>query len=148
MAKVDLAPPHIAIAILKQRGKFLMQLRDDIPGIVHPGKWGFFGGHLEPGETPEEALVRELQEEISYTPLAPKLFKTYQETNLIRHVFYENLTVEPHQLVLGEGWDFGFMAPDQIKAGVCYSPIAGATKPLGTIHQKILLEFIAIHGLG
>lgn len=30
-----------------------------------PGKFGFFGGHLEAGETPEQALIREMREELS-----------------------------------------------------------------------------------
>jgi 8-oxo-dGTP pyrophosphatase MutT (NUDIX family) len=31
---------------------------------VHPGHWGLFGGKLDPGEKPEEAAVREVQEEL------------------------------------------------------------------------------------
>ncbi len=59
---------RVAIAILYQDDKFLMQLRDDIPNIVYPGHWGLFGGHLESGETPDSAVKRELLEEIGYTP--------------------------------------------------------------------------------
>jgi hypothetical protein len=33
-----------------------MQLRDENPSIVAPGCWGLFGGHLDPGETPEQSL--------------------------------------------------------------------------------------------
>ena len=29
---------------------------DDLDGIVAPGCWGLFGGHLDPGEQPEQAL--------------------------------------------------------------------------------------------
>jgi 8-oxo-dGTP diphosphatase len=29
-------------------------------------EWGFFGGGIEEGETPEEALVREIKEELTY----------------------------------------------------------------------------------
>ncbi len=36
----------------------------------YPGVWDVIGGHLEPGETPERALVREIQEEIGVEPLA------------------------------------------------------------------------------
>lgn len=32
-----------------------------------PGLWDIVGGHLEPGETPEEALARELKEETGWT---------------------------------------------------------------------------------
>jgi 8-oxo-dGTP pyrophosphatase MutT (NUDIX family) len=57
---------EVAIAILYQNNKFLMQLRDNFPHIAHPVCWGLFGGRLESGETPETALVRDLIEEINY----------------------------------------------------------------------------------
>ena len=36
----------------------------------YPGVWDVLGGHLEMGETPERALVRELREEAGVTPTA------------------------------------------------------------------------------
>jgi 8-oxo-dGTP diphosphatase len=36
----------------------------------YPGVWDVFGGHVEPPEAPEQALARELQEELGITPLA------------------------------------------------------------------------------
>ena len=36
----------------------------------YPNVWDVPGGHLEPGETSEQALVRELREEIGVTPTA------------------------------------------------------------------------------
>ena len=50
----------VALAVLKGEGGWLLQLRDDIEGIAAPGTWGLFGGHLDPGESAEEALRREL----------------------------------------------------------------------------------------
>jgi 8-oxo-dGTP pyrophosphatase MutT (NUDIX family) len=41
-----------------------MQLRDARPDIWYPGHWGCFGGSLEPGEEPFQALCRELREEL------------------------------------------------------------------------------------
>jgi 8-oxo-dGTP diphosphatase len=84
---------EVAIAILYREGKFLLQLRDNIPGIIFPGFWGLFGGHLETGETPDQAIKRELEEEINYTITNPQLFRIDQQDQIIRHVYYDNLTV-------------------------------------------------------
>jgi 8-oxo-dGTP pyrophosphatase MutT (NUDIX family) len=41
-----------------------MQLRDLRPDIWYPGHWGCFGGSLDAGEEPLQALRRELEEEL------------------------------------------------------------------------------------
>jgi 8-oxo-dGTP pyrophosphatase MutT (NUDIX family) len=47
-------------------GRYLMQLRDAIPGILLPDHWALFGGSIDPGESAEAALRRELVEELEY----------------------------------------------------------------------------------
>lgn len=133
--------PEVAIAILYQNQQFLMQLRDDIPGIFWPGHWAFFGGHLDPGETPEAAMIRELQEEIAYSPPQVKLFERYEDVQVIRHVFYAPLTVPISELELNEGWDLGLFSLEDVRRGDRFSDRANQVRPLGTPHQKILLEF-------
>jgi 8-oxo-dGTP diphosphatase len=62
-------PRHreIACAILIDTSRrFLLQQRDDVAGILHPGKVSLFGGHREGGETFLQCAVREIHEEISY----------------------------------------------------------------------------------
>ena len=135
-------PVEVALAILYRPGQFLMQLRDNIPGILYPGCWGFFGGHLEPGEVPEEGIKRELLEEIAYVPPGLVKFGCYSDSEVIRHIFHAPLTVELDELVLGEGWDMGFLTPEQIRAGSAYSAKAGLVCPLGTPHHQILLDFL------
>ena len=55
-------------------GRFLLQQRDNVRGIVHPGKIGLFGGYREDGETYLQCIVREVHEELSYY-LAPEKFE-------------------------------------------------------------------------
>lgn len=133
---------EVAIAILHTSDRFLMQLRDNIPGILYPGYWGFFGGHIDPGETPKVAVKRELLEEISYAPPEVIEFGCYSDSRVLRHVFHAPLTVELDRLVLNEGWDMGLLTPEQVRAGSCYSDKAGQVRPIGPVHQQILLDFI------
>ncbi len=63
---------HVAAALLvTPDGRYLMQHRDDLPHVLLPGHWSCFGGAIEPGESPEAAMRRELLEEIEFR--APEL---------------------------------------------------------------------------
>jgi 8-oxo-dGTP diphosphatase len=56
----------VAVGVLiRPDGDFLLTSRP--PGKVYEGYWEFPGGKLEPGESVEAALRRELQEEIGVT---------------------------------------------------------------------------------
>ena len=57
---------NVAVGVLiKPNGDFLLTSRP--PGKVYEGYWEFPGGKLEAGETVEQALRRELMEEIGLT---------------------------------------------------------------------------------
>lgn len=135
-------PIHVAIAILYQKNKFLMQLRDNIPGILYPGYWGLFGGHIEADETPDIAVKREILEEIGYNLPSFVEFGCYFNERVVRHVFHAPLLVELNELVLNEGWDMGLLTLENINQGNCYSENAGEVRPLGNVHQRIILDFI------
>ena len=53
---------QVVAAILERGGHVLIGRRK--PEQSHPLKWEFPGGKVEPGETPEQALARELEEEL------------------------------------------------------------------------------------
>jgi 8-oxo-dGTP pyrophosphatase MutT (NUDIX family) len=65
--KLDPANAAGALIVVGTQRHYLMQLRDQKTGIFYPGHWGVFGGAIEPGETAEETLTRELHEELSLT---------------------------------------------------------------------------------
>jgi 8-oxo-dGTP pyrophosphatase MutT (NUDIX family) len=55
-----------AAVIVLDDGRYLMQLRDDKPGIFFPDHWGLFGGARETGEDLATTLRRELLEELGF----------------------------------------------------------------------------------
>jgi 8-oxo-dGTP diphosphatase len=69
----------VACALVDADGRVLIAQRPQ--GKQLAGLWEFPGGKVEPGETPVEALVRELREEleieVSPACLAPFVFTTY-----------------------------------------------------------------------
>ncbi len=66
----------VAAALVDRDGRLLVQQRPE--GTPMAGLWEFPGGKIEPGETPERALIRELAEELAidvdHACLAPACF--------------------------------------------------------------------------
>lgn len=61
----------VAAALVDAEGRVLLQQRP--PGKPMAGLWEFPGGKVEPGETPEAALARELHEELGISVEAETL---------------------------------------------------------------------------
>ena len=55
----------VTAAVIVRQGRILLARRADHGHL--DGKWEFPGGKIEPGETPEECLARELAEEFGIT---------------------------------------------------------------------------------
>ncbi|MEG4213858.1 NUDIX domain-containing protein [Microcoleus sp. Pol14C6] len=55
----------VRIFIMLPNGQIVAQLRDNIPGIASQGMLSTFGGGVDIGESPQQAAVRELEEETS-----------------------------------------------------------------------------------
>ncbi len=54
------------VILLRDDDAALLQLRDDRPGLRHPGRWVPPGGHCQSGEALEDCARRELFEETGY----------------------------------------------------------------------------------
>lgn len=68
----------VAAIIVYEDDRILMQLRDDCPDIWYPNHWGLFGGGVEAGEEPEEALSRELYEELELKVKPGRLIANFE----------------------------------------------------------------------
>lgn len=134
----------VALAMLHQGDRWLLQLRDDMEGILAPGHWGLFGGHLEAGETPEVALRRELEEEIAWR--GDQLAPWFDHSNEARvaHFFLGPLTVELHQLHLLEGQDLALASTQELQSGKIWSPKLGEHRPLAPSLQLALERLAAL----
>ena len=109
--------------ITDYQGRYLFQLRDDIPTITFPGYWGLFGGALESMETPILAIKRELYEELSYRPDSIKYFFLYTYSLDMVNIIDREITIftcsikkaEVDKLELKEGRCFSFFTTQELK---------------------------------
>ena len=80
-----------AVALVDPDGRVLLAQRPE--GKAMAGLWEFPGGKIEPGETPEHALIRELQEELGIDTwascLSPLTFAShsYDDFHLLMPLF-------------------------------------------------------------
>ena len=81
-------------------------------GNYYPDCWDIFGGHCKAGETPEETLKRELQEELGIWPEEYSLLGVYDE---------------PHPELYGEGKHYFFAVREW----------SGDPSNLGNEHEEI-----------
>jgi 8-oxo-dGTP pyrophosphatase MutT (NUDIX family) len=76
-SRAPLSTGHAVAALLVlEDGRYIMQLRDDLPDIWYPGHWGLFGGGVDEGEDEFKALQRELREELELEVTQARLFAT------------------------------------------------------------------------
>lgn len=87
----------VAAAVVERDGAFLLTRR--LQGTHLEGLWEFPGGKCEPGETPREALAREIAEELGVAVVVGDLLlvtrHTYPERTVELHFFRCAIDGEP-----------------------------------------------------
>ena len=118
---------EVAAAVLqKPDGSFLLAQRP--PDKIWAGYWEFPGGKIEPGETPNHALVRELREELGITvqtayPWLTRVF-AYPHATVRLHFF--RVTAWSGELHPHEGQQFAW----QHVHDVSVAPVLPANAPI------------------
>lgn len=117
-----------AIIFENPRQEFLIYLRDsalDKPDIPFPDHWDLIGGHVEDGESFEQALEREVEEEIwlrawvDYTYQLYKVFECPADRDRypnIKHIFHATLTKELDELTLSEWQKLAYVPARELLA--------------------------------
>jgi 8-oxo-dGTP diphosphatase len=94
-------PIIVAAAVIEQSGYILICQRRR--GDRFELKWEFPGGKVQPGETPQQALLRELKEELQVTArIGPELYRTrhrYDEQDLEVELLFFAVTLGPETLI-------------------------------------------------
>jgi 8-oxo-dGTP diphosphatase len=109
---------YVGIILVNPKKQVLLQLRDKNV-ILYPGHWTLPGGKVEKGETPEEAICREVEEELGITLTNYSLFRkeVLEETSdkmAERYIFYGNISTRLEDFRIGEGIDLRYFASEEI----------------------------------
>lgn len=139
---------EVAVAVItKPSGEYLLASRPDGKGWA--GWWEFPGGKIEQNETPEQALSRELQEELGITPtrIQPWIKRRYDypathdaEAKTVLLHFYFVLDWQ-HEAMPLEGQTLAWQHPQKLNV----SPVLPANAPI--MHALALPEVYAISNL-
>lgn len=107
----------VGAIIRNHKNEFLIQLRDDEVSRFK-NCWSLFGGRVEENEELEEALLRELHEELS---LIPGDIESMREVQLnkdtdgaVIHIYEIHIDKTIAQLTLGEGAAMEYVSKEQL----------------------------------
>lgn len=105
--------PVVHLHIFDKQGRLYMQRRS-MSKEIQPGKWDTaVGGHVDYGETIEEALCREVREELGITGFEPihnftYLFQSSVEREMVysyRTIYEGDIVIDPEEIDEGRYWD-------------------------------------------
>jgi 8-oxo-dGTP diphosphatase len=107
-------PAGAGIILLNSRNQILLILRDNITTIPYPNMWDLPGGHLEERETPEQAIRREMKEELELELGEVALVKEYHHEAFDEFVFLKRIDLDPATLPLHEGQRLAYFSRDEV----------------------------------
>ena len=104
------------IILLNSNNEVLLLLRDDKVDIPFPNMWDIPGGKVEDGESPEQALRREMTEEMFIKNLGEiNLFKILTSENITDNIFWKRLNLNLEEIDLKEGQRIEYFNLERIR---------------------------------
>ena len=113
---VDKKMKGSGIIIENSKQEILLFLRDNKKTIPYPGQWDILGGTVEKDESFEQAIKRELMEEIELDLKDFELFKIYKWPNSKEAVFYAKLDIDINKINLHEGQKLKYFTKKELLA--------------------------------
>jgi len=129
----------VSAILLNRQNSVLLQLRDDNPAILWPGRWTLPGGMVEPGESPDQAIAREMLEEMELADLNLRLWRQFDAPRgdppllAAEHIYTGRLNRDASTIPLHEGQRIAFFNRHQI-----------TTLELAFNYSSLLAEFFAL----
>lgn len=108
-----------AIILENDNREILLYLRDNKPDIPFPNYWDLIGGHVEEGETPEEALIREVKEELDIDLKEYTFYKKFEwltgdAYNNIKYIYSGRINLPIEEITLLEGVRAQYFSKEEI----------------------------------
>lgn len=128
----------VSVLPYNARGEVLLQQRDHTPGILYPGCWTIFGGAVEGDESFDDAIRREMSEELDIA-IAVEYWYTYRcpvrsipgELDVMVHVYSGALERPVESLTLYEGQAMGWFNAERVE-----------TLDVGFEKKSVILKFL------
>jgi 8-oxo-dGTP diphosphatase len=131
---------NVVAAVISRDGKFLIAKRKK--GGTLSGKWEFPGGKVEPGETPERAMEREMEEEFEIRVRMGGFIGSHEFRNRERkyNLMAYHVTHLSGDFILHEHDEIAWVTPDEFgeydfadSDKAIIRILAGAVKPGGAV---------------
>ncbi|MGW5868344.1 NUDIX hydrolase [Streptomyces sp. NPDC055239] len=109
--------PGTAALLTDDAGRYLLHLRSANKPIWRPGQWALLGGNTEKGESCDEAITRELDEEIGLAIADLTAFVTLDASGAFKdrvRVYHGTLNTPAHEIELREGIQLRWTSIDEI----------------------------------
>jgi mutator protein MutT len=132
--------PCVAAILTNAEQQVLLQLRDDAPGLSFAGCWTLPGGRVETGEDADDAVRREVLEELSIRPTV-SLWRVYERPHLsdatspitiVQFVYRGSITDPIEDLATNEGKEIRFVTASEV-----------SRLPIGFGFETLLRDFFS-----